>query len=132
MFMQRSAASRIPPPTTSNDSIVRSGGAGTSASRSRRLSVMGGASTILPGFIVFPGSNSRFTRRIASYSSSPKISRLNCERASPSPCSLELTPPYSRTRFLIFSATTRIVSTCAGSVRSTNGRMCRHPTEQWP
>ena len=44
----------------------------------------------------------------------------------------EFTPPYSATRSLIRSATRRIVATWAGSVRSTNGRMCRQPTEQWP
>ena len=70
MFMHRSAASRmvVPPPApiTSNESAVFNGGAGGSASRSRRLSVIGGASTILPGFITPAGSNSRLTSRIAS------------------------------------------------------------------
>jgi hypothetical protein len=130
MFMHRSAAPRMPP-TTSNRRRVRTGGASGSAA-SRRLSVIAGASTILPGFIRPSGSKIPLTVRMASYNSSPKISRLNSLRASPSPCSLELTPPYSRTRFLISSATPRIARTCSGRRTSTNGRMCRQPTEQCP
>ena len=57
---------------------------------------------------------------------------LNGLRTRPSPCSDELTPSNSPTSSTISSATARIVSTSAGTERSTNGRMCRQPTEQWP
>ena len=130
MFMQRSAAPRIPPVTLKSSRVRNPTGGGSTASR--RFSVIGGASTILPGFSRFCGSNSCLTERMASYSSSPKISRLNSLRASPSPCSLELTPPNSRTRSLICTATARIRATSSGRLRSTKGRMCRQPTEQWP
>ncbi len=130
MFMQRSAAPRIPPVASNDRSVVSGWAAGSTGSR--RLSVIEGASTILPGFKRLCGSKMCFTARIASYRSSPNTRRLNSLRASPSPCSLELTPPYCVTRSRISSATARIVATSAGSVRSMNGRMCRHPTDAWP
>ncbi len=58
--------------------------------------------------------------------------RLYALRTRPSPCSEEFTPSNSATSSMISSPTARIVSTPPGSVRSTNGRMCRQPTEQWP
>jgi hypothetical protein len=61
---QRSAAPRIPP-CSSNDSRVTSGLGGGSAG-SRRSSVIGGASTITPGFRRPWGSKRRLTLRIAS------------------------------------------------------------------
>jgi hypothetical protein len=129
MFMQRSAAARMPP--SAKLSRVATAGAGPRAG-SRRCSVMAGASTILPGFMRPSGSNTRLTSRIASYRGSPNTRRLNSLRASPSPCSLELAPPYSATSSSTSSATARMVPTSAGLVRSRKGRTCRQPTEQCP
>ena len=130
MFMHRSAAARMPP-TTSKSSCVLIGTAGVMAA-SRRLSVIGAASTILPGFSVPAGSKSCFTSRIAAYRSAPKTSGLNSLRASPSPCSLEFVPPNSATSSRTSTATARIVATSSGSLTSTNGRTCRQPTDACP
>ena len=64
MFMHRSAAPRMPP-VLANESRVESSNTLGSAT-SRRLSVIGGALTIFPGFISACGSKSRFTSHIAS------------------------------------------------------------------
>jgi hypothetical protein len=61
---QRSAAPRIPP-CSANESRVASGRAGGSAG-SRRCAVIGGASTIIPGFRRPCGSNRRLTSPNAS------------------------------------------------------------------
>ena len=57
---------------------------------------------------------------------------LNGLRMRPSPCSDEFTPSNSATSAITSSATALIVSIPPGSVRSTNGRMCRQPTDAWP
>ncbi len=130
MRWQRSAAPRMPP-CSANDSRVSIGPAGGSAG-SRRSAVIATGSTITPGLRRLCGSNSSFVRCIASYRSSPKMRSLKRLRTRPSPCSDEFTPPNSATSSMTSVATASIVAIPPGSVRSTNGRMWRQPTDAWP
>ena len=130
ILAHRFAAPRIPP-TASNEKCVATGSA-RGSDGSRRFSVMRGASTFLPGFKRPVGSNSCFSERIVSYSSSPKIRRLNSLRTSPSPCSLLFIPPNDVTSPQTSSAMARSVATPPGLVMSMNGRMWRHPADACP
>ena len=58
---------------------------------------MPGESTMLPGFIRPSGSKALLSRRNACMSVGPYIRSRNGLRARPSPCSLEMVPPYSST-----------------------------------
>ena len=93
---------------------------------------MPGESTMLPGFIRPSGSKAFLSRRNACMSVGPYIRSRKGLRARPSPCSLEMVPPYSSTRSVISSAIARTCSMPRGTLRSMTGRMCRQPTEQWP
>ena len=63
------------------------------AKRNRCRSSILGALVILPGFMMFSGSNIRFTSVNNRAISEPNITALNSDRAMPSPCSPECDPP---------------------------------------
>ena len=71
-----------------NESILYPG-----AKRNRWRSSILGALVILPGFMMFSGSNMRFTSANSPAIFAPNITALNSERAMPSPCSPECDPP---------------------------------------
>ena len=98
----------------------------------RRFSVIGGGSTILPGFMMPVGSNALLTSAKAWQIRGPNIFSSHGLRTSPSPCSPLMDPPYSSTRSLISSAIDTIRSTPSCRFRSIRGRMCRQPTLAWP
>ena len=98
----------------------------------RRFSVIGGESTILPGFITPFGSNARLTSRNASYIWLPNIFSFQTLRTRPSPCSPLIDPPYSSTRSLIAAEMDVRRSTPSCRFRSIRGRMWRHPTLACP
>ena len=62
---------------------------------------------------------------------SPNIWVWNSERTSPSPCSPECEPLYSRTMAKASSAIARMVFTSLSSLTLRTGRTCRQPSEAW-
>ena len=98
--------------------------------RNSERSSMREGRTILPGFRMFSGSNRSFTVSNALVSRGPNCQATHSERTSPSPCSPEKAPLYSRTRAEASSAIARIFS--APSRRMSRiGRTCSVPTEAW-
>jgi hypothetical protein len=87
---------------------------------------------MLPGFISPRGSKAAFVSLKAWNMVGPNTRSRNGLRARPSPCSLEIAPPNESTRSKISSAMTRTCSSPRSVLRLIRGRMCRHPTEQWP
>ncbi len=84
--------------------------------------------TILPGFMSPSGSNSAFTSSNARVSRGPNCHATHSLRTSPSPCSPENAPLYSRTIADASSAIARIFA--APSRRMSRiGRTCSVPTD---
>jgi len=96
---------------------------------SERSSILVGR-TILPGLSMPVGSNRSLTSPIALVRRGPNCQATHSERTSPSPCSPEKAPLYSRTIAEASSAIARIFS--APSRRMSRiGRTCKVPTEAW-
>jgi hypothetical protein len=82
----------------------------------------------LPGLSAPTGSKRSFTASNISTVLRPYIFSWNSERASPSPCSPECAPLYSRTMANASSAMARMVRASFSSLRFSTGRTCRQPT----
>ena len=63
------------------------------ANRNKWRSSIFGALVILPGFMIFCGSNSFLTSANSPAMRGPNMTSLNSDRAMPSPCSPECDPP---------------------------------------